>query len=72
MKAGAASPVRMPAINSTVASLFPVEVTTATDPNGNEDPQDPTDGYTALLSLPVQVKTILESRAGKVLSSRSA
>ena len=32
-----------------------VEVTTATDPSGNEDPQDPTDGYTALLSIPVQV-----------------
>ncbi len=32
-----------------------LEVTTATDPNGNEDPQDPTDGYTALLSVPVQV-----------------
>ena len=32
-----------------------LEVTTATDPSGNEDPQDPTDGYTALLSVPVQV-----------------
>ncbi len=32
-----------------------LEVTTATDPSGNEDPQDPTDGYTALLSIPVQV-----------------
>lgn len=32
-----------------------VEVTTAADPSGNEDPQDPTDGYTALLSIPVQV-----------------
>ena len=32
-----------------------LEVTTATDPAGNEDPQDPTDGYTALLSVPVQV-----------------
>lgn len=32
-----------------------LEVTTATDPSGNEDPQDPSDGYTALLSVPVQV-----------------
>ncbi len=32
-----------------------LEVTTATDPSGNEDPLDPTDGYTALLSIPVQV-----------------
>ncbi len=32
-----------------------VEVTTATNAAGNEDPQDPTDGYTALLSVPVQV-----------------
>ncbi|WP_159081367.1 fibronectin type III domain-containing protein [Nocardioides sediminis] len=32
-----------------------LEVTTATDPSGNEDPQDPADGYTALLSVPVQV-----------------
>ncbi|KRF35221.1 Ig-like domain-containing protein [Nocardioides sp. Soil805] len=32
-----------------------LEITTATDPSGNEDPQDPTDGYTALLSVPVQV-----------------
>lgn len=32
-----------------------LEVTTATDEAGNEDPQDPTDGYTALLSIPVQV-----------------
>ena len=32
-----------------------LEVTTATDEAGNEDPQDPTDGYTALLSVPVQV-----------------
>ena len=32
-----------------------VEVTTASDAAGNEDPQDPTDGYTALLSIPVQV-----------------
>lgn len=32
-----------------------VEVTTALDEAGNEDPQDPTDGYTALLSIPVQV-----------------
>ena len=32
-----------------------LEVTTATDAGGNEDPQDPTDGYTALLSIPVQV-----------------
>lgn len=32
-----------------------VEVTTATNAGGNEDPQDPTDGYTALLSIPVQV-----------------
>ena len=32
-----------------------VEVTTATDRSGNEDPQDTSDGYTALLSIPVQV-----------------
>lgn len=32
-----------------------LEVTTATDEAGNEDPQDPTDGYTVLLSVPVQV-----------------
>jgi hypothetical protein len=32
-----------------------LEVTTATNEAGNEDPQDPTDGYTALLSIPVQV-----------------
>lgn len=32
-----------------------LRVTTATDPSGNEDPADPTDGYTALLSVPVQV-----------------
>ncbi|WP_310526193.1 fibronectin type III domain-containing protein [Nocardioides sp.] len=32
-----------------------VEVTTAANGAGNEDPQDPTDGYTALLSIPVQV-----------------
>lgn len=32
-----------------------LEVTTATDRSGNEDPEDPTDGYTALLSIPVQV-----------------
>lgn len=32
-----------------------VEVTTATDPSGNEDPSDPSDGITALLSIPVQV-----------------
>ena len=32
-----------------------VEVTTALDAAGNEDPQDPSDGYTALLSIPVQV-----------------
>ena len=32
-----------------------LEVTTATNAAGNEDPQDPTDGYTALLSVPVQV-----------------
>ncbi|MCW2833011.1 MAG: hypothetical protein JWN68_964 [Nocardioides sp.] len=32
-----------------------LEVTTATNAAGNEDPQDPTDGFTALLSIPVQV-----------------
>ncbi|PUA81698.1 hypothetical protein C7S10_06395 [Nocardioides currus] len=32
-----------------------LEVTTATNEGGNEDPEDPTDGYTALLSVPVQV-----------------
>ncbi|MGN0063436.1 MAG: Ig-like domain-containing protein [Nocardioides sp.] len=32
-----------------------VEVTTATAANGDEDPSDPTDGATALLSVPVQV-----------------
>ncbi|PVG84669.1 hypothetical protein DDE18_03460 [Nocardioides gansuensis] len=32
-----------------------LEVTTAIDPAGNEDVEDPKDGYTALLSIPVQV-----------------
>lgn len=32
-----------------------LEVTTALDEAGNEDPSDPADGYTALLSVPVQV-----------------
>lgn len=32
-----------------------VEVTTALDEAGNEDPDDPSDGATALLSVPVQV-----------------
>lgn len=53
-----------------------LEVTTATNEAGNEDPQDPTDGYTALLSIPVQVgddtpvlecpQTTIPMPAGKV------
>jgi hypothetical protein len=53
-----------------------LEVTTATNEAGNEDPQDPTDGYTALLSIPVQVgddtpvltcpQTTIPIAAGKV------
>lgn len=53
-----------------------LEVTTATNEAGNEDPQDPTDGYTALLSIPVQVgddtpvlacpRTTIPMPAGKV------
>lgn len=54
-----------------------LEVTTATNEAGNEDPQDPTDGYTALLSIPVQVgddtpvlncpQSTIPMTAGKVL-----